>query len=77
VSYVDDADAPLRRAFVENLEKSGGIVHGDGGVKLRFSKDDDLWIEGFEGREIWIMECDGPVEGWKVLESHSLISSEL
>jgi len=71
LSYVDGADAPLREVFVEHLEKNGRIVREDGGVKLRFGTEDDAWIGGFEGCEIWIVECDGPVEGWKVLEKHS------
>jgi len=72
VSYVDDADAPLRRVFVESLEKSGRVASEGGGVRLKFGMEDGAWIGGFEGTEIWIMECDGPVEEWKVLEKRVL-----
>jgi len=33
-------------------------VDGEGGSVL----------EGFTGSQIWIVDCVGPVEGWKVLD---------
>lgn len=72
---MDDADALLRDVFLERLEENGRIVRGEGSVKLRFGTEDDAWIDGFEGMEIWIIECDGPVRTWKVLEKHPLIPS--
>jgi hypothetical protein len=75
LGYVDDSDALLRTAFVERLEQAGRVGGGDGTVRLRFGASEDggcPWIEGFEGMEIWIVECDGPVEEWKVLEKYTL-----
>jgi len=65
--YVTDEDAQkgLRQEFFEGL----GVRKDGDGVCLNYGDDqNESWINGFIANEIWIMRCEGPVEGWAVLD---------
>ncbi|KDQ60891.1 hypothetical protein JAAARDRAFT_108711, partial [Jaapia argillacea MUCL 33604] len=70
--YIDDSDAEERLLLVEELSKSGVVRRNDdGGITLDPSagKDPSSQLKGFTGSEIWVAECDGPVPGWRVIET--------
>lgn len=70
--YIDDSEAQERQRIVEHLKKDGTIRPENNGVVLRCPSEDVTNgyedVGGFEGSEIWIVECEGKVEEWKVLE---------
>ncbi|KAI0080556.1 hypothetical protein K474DRAFT_207938 [Panus rudis PR-1116 ss-1] len=76
--YIDDPDADLREAVLEELKNQGRIVpqgnDGDssgGEVALDCTEGSERGkdlINGFEGTEIWLALCDGPVETWQIKE---------
>ncbi|GJE96436.1 cyclic phosphodiesterase-like protein [Phanerochaete sordida] len=70
--YIDDSDAEERTKVEEQLERDGRIVRiADDRTALNCAEDpaesskDDL-LDGFDGGEIWIALCDGPVPTWTV-----------
>ncbi|CCM04416.1 uncharacterized protein FIBRA_06593 [Fibroporia radiculosa] len=76
--YIDDADRDDRARVANELKNSGRVVgRPDGGVALNCAQEvgpgtePDL-LSGFEGAEIWIAKCDGPVPGWEVVDKISL-----
>jgi 2',3'-cyclic-nucleotide 3'-phosphodiesterase len=74
--YIEDTEAEERTRMARELELSAHVRTGNGCVELKFSADGaEEWINGFLGKEIWIVECDGPVERWasKVLKKIELL----
>lgn len=70
--YIDDSEPKVRQKAHDILEKEGRIVvRGEDHVALDCaegepeSREPDL-LDGFEGSEIWIAVCDGPVPTWVV-----------
>jgi 2',3'-cyclic-nucleotide 3'-phosphodiesterase len=64
--YIQDADARERVRMRDELGRTGYVKECSDSVKLDCGRDgSNEWIEGFEGSEVWIVDCDGPVEGWK------------
>lgn len=76
--YIDNADAGEREKVREELKNKGRIVERADGVALDCSKDPentdspDEVLEGIDGEEIWIMQCNGPVPTWEVLDKVKL-----
>ena len=77
--YIDDADAENgeRQAFYDALKEAGKLratkKDGNEGVSLNCgSNTQEEWIDHFEASEIWGVLCEGPVEGWKVVQKFSL-----
>ncbi|KAK1236401.1 hypothetical protein PQX77_000341 [Marasmius sp. AFHP31] len=71
--YITDSDAAdgERQRYREELTRRirGG---DDGNVALNCGLDEEDWVSGFVASEIWIAECEGPVETWKILDKISL-----
>ncbi|KAF8077766.1 RNA ligase/cyclic nucleotide phosphodiesterase [Lyophyllum atratum] len=72
--YIDDGDALLgeRVKFFRELENDGRLrkIEGESGISLNcgdFLVED--WMSGFLATEVWVASCDGPVEGWKILDT--------
>ncbi|KAL4246112.1 hypothetical protein ABKN59_003285 [Abortiporus biennis] len=74
--YIDDSDADERQKMADKLAEEGRvIVHDDESVTLDLTEGDKRnqeLLTGFEGGEIWIAVCDGPVPTWKVAEKIKL-----
>ncbi|KAH9966841.1 hypothetical protein BC827DRAFT_1178750 [Russula dissimulans] len=77
--YVADGEAHVRARFLQELEREEIVRHSKDGssVALRCvvdgesgggGDDRDGVLEGFTGTQIWIVDCVGPVEGWKILD---------
>ena len=70
--YIDDDDAKAgeRENFLREMESSGKVLRdGEDGVSLNCGEHGgEDWLAGFKAPEIWIVECEGPVEGWQILE---------
>jgi len=78
--YVADGEAHVRARFLQELEREEIVRHSKDGssVALRCVVDEesgggsghdhDGVLEGFTGTQIWIVDCVGPVEGWKILD---------
>lgn len=76
--YIDNADAGERAKVREELKNKGRIIERANGIALDCSEDpgntgsaDDV-LEGIDGEEIWIMQCNGPVPTWEVLDKVKL-----
>ena len=67
VYYIHDNEAGERKRIYEELERAGRMKQDNDSLTLDCWTDGMVheWINGFEGEEIWIVDCDGPVEDWK------------
>lgn len=72
--YIDDSEPEERTKVAEQLRQDGRIVDkGKDQVALDCSErpsgdaGKDL-VDGFDGGEIWIALCDGPVQTWEIKE---------
>jgi len=76
--YIDDSEAGERQLVAGELLSSGRIV-GDGGDKITCFTDTDPvghhTLCGFDGDEIWIVNCKGLVDQWEILEKFVLLPS--
>jgi 2',3'-cyclic-nucleotide 3'-phosphodiesterase len=71
IFYIEDDEAEERTRMARGLELNGLVRTGEGCVELKFGADgEEERVHGFQGKEIWIVDCDGPVVGWdsKVLK---------
>ncbi|KAI3619273.1 cyclic phosphodiesterase [Moniliophthora roreri] len=69
--YISDHDAEHgeRQRFRDELRSTGRIREDEGGaVSLNCGTDKEDWVSGFISPEIWIADCEGPLESWRVLE---------
>lgn len=68
--YIDDKDAAIgeREAFYKIL-KDGGKIRAGGGLDCGLAEED--WIDCFEANEIWVVQCEGPVNEWAILRKLS------
>ncbi|KAI0636422.1 2',3'-cyclic-nucleotide 3'-phosphodiesterase [Trametes polyzona] len=76
--YIDDADAEERARTAETLRSELRVLESAGGegevrsvrlacVDEEAGQEPEI-LEGFDGEEIWVVKCEGPVPGWEVLE---------
>lgn len=80
ISYIADEDGDAeRKKAADELRASGIIVEGsetDGAetVALRCggSEPGHACLSGFEGTDVWIVRCEGPVQHWEVLQKISM-----
>jgi len=64
LAYIADEDRAERARLLRELRDEGHVVDVEGGgVELRVGGREPL--RTFEGAEVWIVDCDGPVENWK------------
>lgn len=71
--YISDEDAQSgeRGRFLRELEAAGKVerVERDERVRLNCGGPGEVdWLAGFQAGEVWVADCDGPVEGWSVLD---------
>ena len=87
IYYVDDAEAEERTRVLQELKDNGTVVKTKEGVRLctsggpignptgiktpPLSHGDVLY--GFNGAEIWVALCDGPVDTWTVVQTVELV----
>ena len=73
--YDEDAKHGERDRFVRSLEIAGKIRReGEEHVALNCGGPGaEDWLSGFLATEVLIVDCDGPVEGWTVLERCSIV----
>lgn len=74
--YIDDADADERTKMAAILREEGRVVEqGEDRVALdcaaSVGQTADL-VDGFNGGEIWIALCDGPVHTWQIKQRIAL-----
>ncbi|KAF8163409.1 2',3'-cyclic-nucleotide 3'-phosphodiesterase [Crassisporium funariophilum] len=76
--YVDEADAAKgeRRAYYDDLAQDA-VRFGEDCVRLNCgSGGGEDWMDGFEAQEIWVVQCEGPVEDWPILQKIPLVWKE-
>ena len=82
--YIADEEAHTRVRLLQEMEREGVVRHSADGlsVALRCTAqagedgDGDGVLEGFTATQIWIVDCEGPVEEWKVLDKILLATSD-
>lgn len=69
--YVADQDRADRERTARALEESGGVcqIAGTQSISLRCG---DVSLSGFDGMEVWVVICEGPVETWQADESRKV-----
>lgn len=78
--YIADQDAEERERFYEGLVTTGRVRQPSqteevSGVQVRVGEgDEDVWISGFRAAEVWFVDCEGPVDGWPVVDKMSLVA---
>ena len=90
IYYIDDMEAEERTRVLQELKANGTVIKTKEGVEIHTSggpigtptgsssrppPHSDA-LEGFDGVEIWIVSCDGPIETWSVLEKIKLNRSD-
>jgi len=82
IYYIDDAEAEERARVLRELEANGTVIKTKEWVQIHTSvgpigiptgsetrpQPHGDALRGFDGAEIWVALCDGPVESWTVLE---------
>jgi len=73
LAYITDEDAGNgeREKYYERLQICvPGLARlgEDGSIEINIGQDEEHWISEFPCGEAWVVECNGPVEGWTVLE---------
>ncbi|RDX47033.1 hypothetical protein OH76DRAFT_1406418 [Lentinus brumalis] len=81
--YIDEADKGERENTARRLKSELRVLEGGRGeeseVKIACFYDDieeeqdPELIDGFEGEEIWMVRCEGPVPDWEVVEKFVLV----
>jgi 2',3'-cyclic-nucleotide 3'-phosphodiesterase len=88
--YIADEEAHTRVRLLQEMEREGVVRHSADGlsVALRCADQADsgaasgedggggVLLEGFRATQIWIVDCEGPVEEWKVLDKILLATSD-
>ncbi|KAG1756376.1 2',3'-cyclic-nucleotide 3'-phosphodiesterase [Suillus paluster] len=81
ISYIADEDGDTERKKAADELRAVTVVEGSetggaGTVVLRCgdSEEGRVWLSGFEGMEVWIVRCEGPVQHWQVLQKMSATS---
>jgi 2',3'-cyclic-nucleotide 3'-phosphodiesterase len=77
--YVSDSEPDERQTVVDELLNSKRIVKdGRDGITLDCFTDNQSVghkLSGFDGEQIWIVDCEGPVGQWEVLKKIVLTQS--
>ena len=85
--YIADEEAHARVRLLQEMEREGVVGHSADGlsVALRCAQAEagedgggggGGVLEGFTATQIWIVDCEGPVEEWKVLDKILLPTSD-
>ncbi|KAF8503390.1 2',3'-cyclic-nucleotide 3'-phosphodiesterase [Russula emetica] len=87
--YIADEEAHSRVRLMQEMEREGVIRHSADGLSVALrcaqiagdSEDGDGdggngVLEGFTATQVWIVDCEGPVEEWKVLDKILLATSD-
>jgi len=70
--YIADQDRADRERAARALEESGCVSQIAGAHSISLRCDDHVSLSGFDGTEVWVVSCDGPVETWKADESRKV-----
>ena len=81
--YIADEDATEGERMVHyDLLKQKGIIgekstEGEDRVSLNCAYDGEGhgWMDFIDASEVWVVKCEGPVEGWQVLEKFALVTN--
>ncbi|KIY73151.1 hypothetical protein CYLTODRAFT_254939 [Cylindrobasidium torrendii FP15055 ss-10] len=71
----EDAERGERQRFYNMLDDGGRIKSAGAGVALDCAPEGARkadWVSGFKVKEIWIAECNGPVDTWTILDKVQL-----
>jgi len=86
--YIADEEPHTRERLLQELERENVVRHAADGLEVMLEcaggagDDDNIGspdggaLAGFTGTQIWIVDCEGPVEGWKVLDKILLAKSD-
>jgi 2',3'-cyclic-nucleotide 3'-phosphodiesterase len=88
--YIADEEPHTRERLLQELERENVVRHTADGLEVVLecaagagddndhtgSSPDGGALAGFTGTQIWIVDCEGPVEGWKVLDKILLAKSD-
>ncbi|GLB34777.1 putative cyclic phosphodiesterase-like protein [Lyophyllum shimeji] len=70
--YIADEAAREREEFFRELKDGGKIrqIQNDSNVSINCAggPGEEDWMSGFLAKEVWVAQCDGPVEDWTVLD---------
>ncbi|KAL4067735.1 2',3'-cyclic-nucleotide 3'-phosphodiesterase [Scleroderma yunnanense] len=75
LSYIADEDANTgERIRAEQMIRVTGIVFEDEDHQTMLLRCGEVRLSGFDGAEIWLVDCEGPVETWAI-HSKQLLGS--
>ncbi|KAG2158510.1 2',3'-cyclic-nucleotide 3'-phosphodiesterase, partial [Suillus bovinus] len=69
ISYIADEDGAAERNQAADELRVSTVIEGAETVVLRCgdSEEGRVCLASFEGTEVWIVQCEGPVQHWQVL----------
>lgn len=70
--YIADEDRDERENYFEELQNSGRVRANGQGVALHCGLTEEDWMSQFIASEIWLIQCDGPVKTWSIVEKIQL-----
>ncbi|KAF7343377.1 hypothetical protein MVEN_01770000 [Mycena venus] len=74
--YLDEAVPGDRQRLPERLQRRGLVTSTREGILLNCFLDDAAFVPvslpSFNGEEIWLVDCNGPVAEWKMLDKRRL-----
>ena len=73
--YIADEDESERDRTAQVLRDTGVIGQRADPQSISF-RCGDVSLIGFNGAEIWVVKCDGPVETWEVEERKVKLTPE-
>jgi len=76
LSYIADEDANTgeRARAAHWLMKEAGVIYEDEDHQTMSLRCGERRLSGFDGEEIWLVNCEGPVEQWVVRDKKPLRS---
>ena len=79
--YIADEDAHARTRVMQELERENVVAPSadERGIVLRCGSGPDgpVTLDGFTGTQLWMVDCEGPVEEWEVLDKILLAEPDL
>lgn len=66
-AYIDDSEPKERKRLLDDYLQKGIFINDKDHAVVDCGEG--IKVDKFTASEIWIAQCNGPVEGWEVLET--------
>lgn len=75
ISYIADEDGVAERKKAADELRATAVIDGsESSLRCGNSEGGHVCLTGFEGTEVWVVRCEGPVQHWQVLHKITVAS---